>query len=90
MSILEKLRQARLKRQAVRQLRELQPHLLRDIGIEPGQINEAVAGMLARKPEAKAQSQAPRKAPTPAPDAALYKATVFSCGAWPYPRRHAA
>jgi uncharacterized protein YjiS (DUF1127 family) len=89
MSIFAKLREAHQRRQAIRQLRELDPYVLRDIGIEPGQIEEAVSGKIAARNRAEA-AQPLREAPKPAPDAILYKASVFANGEWPYSHRRAA
>jgi uncharacterized protein YjiS (DUF1127 family) len=89
MSIFAKLRQAHQKRQAIRQLRELDPYVLRDIGIEPGQIEEAVSGTLAARNLPQAASPL-RQVPKPAPDAVLYKASAFAKGEWPYSHRRAA
>lgn len=89
MSIFAKLRQAHQRRQAIRQLRQMDAHVLRDIGIEPGQIEEAVSGKIAARNRAEA-TQPLREAPKPVPDAILYKASVFAKGEWPYPHRRAA
>jgi uncharacterized protein YjiS (DUF1127 family) len=90
MNILAKLHQARRRRQAVRQLRAMEAYVLRDIGIEPGQIEEAVSGMLTAESETEAKRPAPTLVRKPAPDALAFKAGGFAKADWPYPRRRAA
>jgi hypothetical protein len=46
MNILARLSQAHLRSRAARQLRDLPPYLLQDIGVDPDHIDEAVAGIL--------------------------------------------
>lgn len=45
-NMIEKVYARRCRRAAVRQLREMSPRLLRDIGIGPHQIDAAVDGIL--------------------------------------------
>lgn len=58
MNIFAKFAESRRRRQAARQLRAFPDALLRDIGIEPHRIDDAVSGMLAQRsptPEKKRQ-----------------------------------
>ena len=78
MNIFAKLRRAQRRRDAVRQLRALPPELLSDIGIEPDQIDEAVASIAAGAP------------PAAGGTASSVEAPVFTHGDWPYSSRRAA
>lgn len=87
MSIIAKLRLAHRRRKAARELRAMDPHVLRDIGVEPGQIDAAVSGLLGK---AEAQRPAPEPYRKPQPDAIAFKASVFSKVDWPYDHRRVA
>jgi uncharacterized protein YjiS (DUF1127 family) len=72
MSILSRIHEARVRRLARRDLKALSPELLRDIGIEPEGIDEAVTQVMAAKARnARSHHRAPA---TPG----------FSNGDWPY------
>jgi uncharacterized protein YjiS (DUF1127 family) len=87
MSIIAKLRLAYRRRKAARELRAMEPHVLRDIGIEPGQIDAAVSGLLG---EAETPRSVPEPYRRPQPDAIAFKSAVFSKVDWPYDHRRAA
>jgi uncharacterized protein YjiS (DUF1127 family) len=89
MNILSKLYKAHQRSRAARQLRDLPPYLLQDIGVDSDHIDEAVAGLLARN-EARAAHPAQRLAPKAAPSASLLGGSASSKAEWPYSHRRAA
>ena len=61
MNILASLIRWHRRVQGIRDLHNLPPHLLRDIGIERGQIDDAVSGLLSRGETAEPAPPEPRK-----------------------------
>jgi uncharacterized protein YjiS (DUF1127 family) len=74
MSILSKIHEARVRRLTTRSLQELSPELLRDIGIEPGGIHEAVSAAVAARAAKRSHHWHNGHAAGPS----------FSNGDWPY------
>jgi uncharacterized protein YjiS (DUF1127 family) len=82
MNIFARFAQARRRRQAIRDLRALSPELLRDIGVEPGQIGAAASGLLAQ------HAPSPDKKPQRTHNPLLFE-TPLTGGDWPYPHQRA-
>jgi uncharacterized protein YjiS (DUF1127 family) len=81
MSILARIREARVRRTTTRELRAMPPELLRDIGIEPDNIESAVTGVIAQRSATRPHARGFHDRPLTGPS--------VSNGAWPYPWRHA-
>lgn len=79
MRFIEKLRDARRRQLAARDLRALGPEILGDIGVEPDRIRETVSGMLAASKAAEGQTASQRPAPQEAASVWPESARTASC-----------
>lgn len=84
MNVIQDVLRARKRRLAMRDLRSLSSHQLRDIGIEPGGIEAAVSKMLADRAATPQESGAART------DARSPKPAVVASSPRPYSQRRAA
>ncbi len=75
MSILSYFRNRRQAHLGSKDLLQMSEAQLRDLGIEPGQVGDVAAKMIAARAE------------NPAPDALLFKAAVFARVDWPGRRK---